>query len=69
MPTTYYAISSGTNKWIKTIDKVNHTFTETSFANQVLEYTVEATAQADCDSLADWAGIDRFHVVGSPKPH
>ena len=69
MPTSYYAISSGTNHWIKTIDKVNNTYAETSFVNQVLEYTSTTAAQADCDWLANLTGIDKFHVLGSPKPH
>ncbi len=70
MPTTYYAIQSSTNKWIKSINKTNNTFSETSFPAQVLEYTVEATAESDANWLANLPGeSDRFHVVGSPKPH
>lgn len=68
----FYAIEDGTHtpkRYVESIDKVAGTFTITTTIANVLEYTVQATAQTDATYLSNLVGSERFHVGASPKPH
>lgn len=50
--------------WVKVVSP----FENTQVASEAKEYTVLATANADCTTL-NASNPGRFHVGTSPKPH